>query len=259
MNPFFFGSSDRQLYGIYTPPRVRGRRATGVVLCYPFGMEYMRAHRAFRQLATLLNREGHHVLRFDYYGTGDSAGEGEDGSVEQWTDDVMAAVDELRDTASLEQVSLVGLRFGGLLAGRVATRRRDLDRVVLWDPIVRGTEYVAEMMEQSLAERAPAHAAAAGPVTGTVGLVGFPVTETLRSGIAGEDLTRLQGWSAREHLLVVSSEQPGFDALREAWKAGGVSGRYRLVPSQGNWSEGDRFGSALIPQAIIQDIVNCLG
>jgi uncharacterized protein len=255
VNPFFFGSSDRALYGVYTPPKVRGRRQTGVVLCYPFGMEYMRAHRAFRQLSTLLNREGHHVLRFDYYGTGDSAGDGVDGSLEQWTGDVESAVDELRDTTSLEQVSVVGLRLGGLLAARASTRRRDLDRVVLWDPIVDGAGYVREMMDQAV----PSAVGAADPGSReTVGVTGFPLTERLRAEIGGEDLTRLEGWSARETLLVVSGERPEYTALKDSWKARGVRGRYRLVPSEGNWAEGDRFGSALIPQAIIQDIVNSL-
>lgn len=256
MNPFFFGSSDRALYGVYTPPKVRGRRQTGVVLSYPFGMEYMRAHRAFRQLSTLLNREGHHVLRFDYYGTGDSSGDGEDGSLVQWARDVDAAVDELRDTASLEQVSLVGLRLGGLLAAHASTRRKDLDRVVLWDPIVDGAGYVREMLEQALPAGVGGGPAPAG---GTVGVTGYPLTMRLQEEIAAEDLTRLEGWSARETLLVVSGERPEYTALRDAWKASGVRGRYRWVPSEGNWAEGDRFGSALIPQAIIQDIVNSLG
>ena len=86
------------------------------------------------------------MLRFDYFGTGDSAGAGEEGSVEQWSRDVDTAIDELRDTTSLDRVSLVGLRFGGLLAADVAARRKDLDRVVLWDPIVRGEQYVREML-----------------------------------------------------------------------------------------------------------------
>ena len=259
MNPFYFGVSERALYGVYTPPRTRGRVQSGVVLCPPFGMEYMRSHRAFRQLTSLLNREGHHVLRFDYYGTGDSGGDGEDGSVEQWSRDVETAVDELRDTTSLERVSLVGLRFGGLLAGRIAARRNDLNRVVLWDPIVRGEQYVREMLQsEGLVSGNGAGGVSPVGVHGTVGIAGFPLTEGLRSEMAELDLTTLDSSAARELVLVVSGEQPEYLALRDAWKAAGVRGRYRLVPSEGNWAEGDKFGSALIPQAIIQDVVTCL-
>ena len=82
MNPFFFGSSERPLYGVHHPPRERGPRESGVVLCYPMGQEYMRSHRAFRQLANLLTRKGHHVFRFDYFATGDSSGASGEGTFE---------------------------------------------------------------------------------------------------------------------------------------------------------------------------------
>ena len=138
MNPFFFGSRERALYGVYHPPRVQGGGRgpvgrEGVVLCYPFGVEYMRAHRAFRQLTTLLTRQGLHVLRFDYHGTGDSMGEGSEADLVGWTGDVATAIQELRDTAGLARVGLIGLRLGGALAARAAVGRDDVDRLVLWD------------------------------------------------------------------------------------------------------------------------------
>ena len=94
MQPFYFGSAERSLFGLYTPSRGRSHRDLGALLCYPMGAEYMRAHRAFRQLGTLLNRQGFHVLRFDYFGTGDSAGEGTEATVEQWLEDVDAEDEE---------------------------------------------------------------------------------------------------------------------------------------------------------------------
>src|SRR5918992_3821916 len=112
MNPFFFGSSQQPLYGVYHPPKARVPRRIGVVLCYPLWQEYMRAHRAFRQLAILLAKAGFPVLRFDYFGTGDSGGDSESGDVAQWTADVCTAIDELKDTAGVRSVSLVGLRVG---------------------------------------------------------------------------------------------------------------------------------------------------
>ena len=81
MNPFYFGDSSRRLFGIYHPPKGQSPRSHGIVLCCPFGQEYMRSHRAFRQLANLLSRRGFHVFRFDYHGTGDSDGESTEASV----------------------------------------------------------------------------------------------------------------------------------------------------------------------------------
>ena len=67
-----------------------------MVLCYPWGSEYIHAHRALRQLATRLSMAGFHTLRFDYFGTGDSAGEMEDADLGVWEDDIETAIEELK-------------------------------------------------------------------------------------------------------------------------------------------------------------------
>ena len=135
MNPLFFGSSDGPLYGVYHAPKSRTGRRTGVVLCYPFGQEYMRAHRAFRQVALLLAKSGFHVFRFDYRGTGDSSGDGEDFTLAGAVDDTVQAIEELQDMADVESVALVGLRLGGLTAARVAEAHENVTHLVLWDAI----------------------------------------------------------------------------------------------------------------------------
>ena len=147
MNPFFFGNSQAATVRCLPSSQsadVRGPPA--VVLCYPLWQEYMRAHRAFRQLAMLLSKAGFSVLRFDYFGTGDSAGESDAGDVSRWTHDISTAIDELKDTAGVSKVSLVGLRVGASLAAAVAAERKDLDRIVLWDPVVGGKAYVEKMV-----------------------------------------------------------------------------------------------------------------
>ena len=53
MTPMYFGSSTSPLYGVYHAPMGHDRNQ-GVLLCYPFGQQYMRAHRAFRQMTTQL-------------------------------------------------------------------------------------------------------------------------------------------------------------------------------------------------------------
>src|SRR5436309_10085286 len=123
MRPYFFGGSERQLFGVYYEPRAPAV-AHGVVLCYPMGHEYVNALRGYRQLAMQLARAGLHVLRFDYSGSGDSAGEGELTEVSQWMADIEVAIAELTDSHGLGSVSLAGLRLGGTLATLVASARR---------------------------------------------------------------------------------------------------------------------------------------
>ena len=116
MNPVFFGTSREPLFGVYHPPQTASTVTQGVILCAPVGVEYMRTHRALQKLGVQLAKAGVHVFRFDYFGTGDSAGGGEAGTPERWADDVVAAAEELRDTARITAVSLVGLRIGAVLA-----------------------------------------------------------------------------------------------------------------------------------------------
>ena len=94
MKPVYFGKTGKQLFGVYHEPQARRAVDAAVLLCYPLVQEYMRTHWALRKLAGLLAREGHHVLRFDYTGTGDSTGDVETGSVTQWCADIrLAAAD----------------------------------------------------------------------------------------------------------------------------------------------------------------------
>ena len=254
MNPFFFGNSKEPLYGVYHPPRAQTSRPTAVVLCYPLWQEYMRAHRAFRQLAILLSKAGFSVLRFDYFGTGDSAGESDAGEVSRWTRDISTAIDELKDTAGVSRVSLVGLRVGASLAAAVAAERKDLDRVILWDPVVVGKAYVEKMVVTELGDGA----AVRNGALGTIGIKGFPLTSRMREGLQGIDLQQLSAPASGRMIMTVSEERPEFVAFRDALAGRRIAMTYRHIPSAGNWDEIDRWGSALLPQSIIQGIVACL-
>jgi len=95
MNPLFFGTGARRLFGVYAPGSAGTLTARAAVICYPWGPEYLRAHRSMKHLSTRLARSGLHVLRFDYFGTGDSAGEMTEGDLRGWEDDVETAIDEV--------------------------------------------------------------------------------------------------------------------------------------------------------------------
>lgn len=256
MNPFYFGDRERALYGTYHPPRTRTGGREGAVLCGPFGVEYMRSHRAFRQLTTLLTRGGYHVLRFDYGGTGDSAGEGEAQTLAAWTADVATAIEELKDTAGLDRVTLVGLRLGAALALQAAVANPEVVRLVLWDPVADGERWLAEILPDGV--EATARVLSAPGSRGVVGVGGFPLPRALF-----EEVRRLRPDGAGVPQgtpvdLVVSRPDPMYEALERRLAASGVAVTHHVVPSEGNWAEGDAFGSALLPQGIIQEIVDLL-
>lgn len=254
MKPLFFGATEAPLYGVHHPPRTEAPTARAVLACYPvLGAEYMRAHRAFRQLVSLLTRGGAHVLRFDYAGTGDSAGESEQASLARWQEDIGAAVGELRELSDARTVTIVGLRLGGTLAALAGGRHPDVERIVLWDPIVDGAAHAAALEATHAAEQRGRGGPAAG--ADVIGVHGFPVTAAQRAELRTLDLRQ---WAPARPVpvdLVVSSEQPAWTALAAHLRGLPGGGRYVLSPSAGNWDESDAFGSALIPQQIIGDVV----
>lgn len=146
MNPLYLGTRERRLFAVYEPPALKDRRTRAAVLCYPWGEEYVYAHRTMRQLAVKLSASGFHTLRFDYFGTGDSGGEESDADPSAAEVDVESAIEGLQDIVGVARVALIGLRLGATLAARAAMRRKEsVEALVLWDPVV-PTEETARTM-----------------------------------------------------------------------------------------------------------------
>ncbi len=134
MNLLSLGTAQRRLFAIHEAAAPT-QRAAAAVLCQPLGSEYTYAHRSMRQLAARLARSGIHTLRFDYYGTGDSAGTDSEMDLAGCETDVESAMEALADIAGTTRVTLIGLRAGADIAARVAARRgADVEALVLWDP-----------------------------------------------------------------------------------------------------------------------------
>lgn len=154
--PIIFGRVDAQLFGWYHAP-AKPTKTGGVVLCNPFGYEAMCLHRVYRTLAERLAAAGIPALRFDYHGTGDSAGSDHDpGRVAAWTSSVGTAIEELRRRAGVGDVSLFGIRFGATMAYLTALERHDVASLVMWSPYLTGRAFLREMrmMQTAGAEQA---------------------------------------------------------------------------------------------------------
>jgi dienelactone hydrolase len=139
----WIGPAERPLMSWLTAP-VDETGTTGVVLASPVGYEYWSAHRTLRTLAERLAEIGHLALRFDYDGTGDSAGDQWDPSrVEAWQTGIDVASQALRGWG-VTRLVVIGLRLGGTFAllGGAAV---DADAVIAWAPVVRGRRYVSEL------------------------------------------------------------------------------------------------------------------
>jgi len=251
---FFFGRAESPLFGVYHAPLSAADRDLGIVVCAPLGREYTKTHRALRQLALRLARQGFHVLRFDYRGCGDSLGEPVDGDLARWSEDVGLAAEELKDRAGLAKVCLVGLRLGGTLALLSARERRDVEALVLWEPVIDGPRHLEELKASNKkweADRGlPPEDA---PQDAVVGILGFPMGRSLRDG-----LERLE-WAvdrrpARRMLLLREIPDPADAVLSELSKRHGASLQVKTTPVERFWEAEETGTRMFVPAASLQAV-----
>ena len=255
MGLFFFGPSDRQLFGLYEP--AAGRSVRGAVLCNPWGQEYLRAHQSLRVLGRLLAREGFHVLRFDWYGTGDSGGSALDGGEpEAWLADLELAIDELKMMAEIDRVALVGLRLGATTATMAARARRDIERLVLWDPIADGESYLKEVATpEGNPLRPKAYRELEEAAGGEVYAVhGFPMTPGMRTGITSVTVDRFAAPLPRTLLVSTVPDSERYAGLRCRLTEQGVDLTDRVMEGPIAWVEEGDFGTSGMPVAALREI-----
>lgn len=247
----YMGATDRQLFYRFHAPQGAQARPFGLVLCPPFGREYIFAHRSFRQWAVRLSRAGFPVLRFDYFGSGDSAGSDDEGSVEQWLDDISTAVSTFGKVTAGARVCLAGLRVGASLATLHATRHQDVAGLILWDPVVNGDRYVDTLISAHERWRRLQlwRTAPPPPADGTREIVGFLLSPRLEVGLRAIELGKLSRAPAARALLMSSSPQPDPDAFGDRLAALGMTVERQHVLWPEFWSEAPDLGDVLMPPA----------
>ncbi len=212
MIPIQCGTANHTILALHDPP-VSGGEKSGIVICYPWTSEYFFCYGALRFLARRLSQSGHHVIRFDYYGCGDSGGVFTDGSVECWTHDAATVTDELQALSGMRTVTVLGVRAGALIASRLAAERSDVDRIVLWDPIVDPAAYLGEAVRRSreagtvIPEGWPV-----GDNDVTVELDGFSFTQAMGRSTLNNAID-VGSWRSLQSGLVIASALPP-DSMR---------------------------------------------
>ena len=251
MTPFYFGTERQRLFGVYEPAALTGkaRGKHAAVICPPWGNEHIFAHRAMRRLSVRLSGAGIHTLRFDFLGTGDSAGEMVDADLAGWEADIALAMDELRDIVGLARITLIGLRLGATLAARVAASRpKDVDSLVLWDPILSGPHYLASLGVAN----APAASAAPSEICG------IPLSARMRRDFLALDLTPpFAPAGVRALILVTDRSADGMAAAKLLGGKGERSDAIEFMTAVRPWIE-DADNEGAVPVGVIQRIAGWL-
>ncbi len=246
--PMWFGPSERPLWAWLHVPDAGCAHA--IVLCPPFGYEAWCSYQTYRALADRLVANGVGALRLDYDGTGSSAGHYTDPDrVAAWVGSVKLAIAELH-RRGIARVSVIGLRFGAMLAALAATE--GVDTLVLWDPVLAGKRYAREL-------KAFAHAGGTSdPDAPDDGLLG--VTGTIYTTDTVAEIAKLEAPvpAVRRVILLARDDRPLGAAYADRCTAAGIVVAQHAVAGMAALLETDNENAA-IPDAALALIVAELG
>ena len=150
--PNWLGPPSRGLYSALH--HATSPASIGVVLVPPLLHEQPRSRRFVAEVASQLAESGLPCLRFDFHGTGDSPGRGDEVDFASMAGDLKVATAALRSHTGVEQVVLLAWRGAALLAQPWLQQGRQGDRVVLWEPIMDGASWLRDLQRSDAHERA---------------------------------------------------------------------------------------------------------
>jgi pimeloyl-ACP methyl ester carboxylesterase len=255
--PFYFGSQGRELFGCFhEPSKGVGVQKFAVLICQPVGHEYVNSHRALRQLAARLAEAGFPVLRFDYSGCGDSYGEAEQSSINQWMEDISAAVVQLRALTGIFRVCVIGLRLGGTLAALTGSQCRDFDNLVLWEPVVNGRGYLKELhslQREMLRFRPKPKPPKKSPAYTEI--LGFPFSRLLHAQLEKLDLATIAERPAERVLIVRNTPGNHEGGLNDQLIQTQARVEHRTMQAPQIWLP-TPDGSLLVPAQVLQSVVS---
>jgi pimeloyl-ACP methyl ester carboxylesterase len=221
--PLHFGPIDQPLFGWLHPPRPSVRATTGLVLCNPFGYETISTHRTYRHCAEKAAQAGIPALRFDYHGTGDSAGTDSDAQrLGAWLTGIGHAVATLRQLSDVQRVCLFGVRLGATIAALAAQELPEVCALIAVNPVVNGRGYLRELRMLATAGQRPRSRPEAGSVPGPSEVAGFAISEETQADLLTLDLLHLGRLPLRHVLLIERLDLPVDDSLPRHFSGLGI-------------------------------------
>ena len=272
MTPLLFGSPSRPLYGVLHLPTGRTSETAlthAVLLCAPFGQEAIRIHRLWRVLSEQLSRRGMAVFRFDHFGTGDSCGDEQHITWEGWQQDMITAHRELLSHTAASHITWLAPRLGATLSLETSSRYQHmlsgLKKLILWDPVVNGPDYLRSLRDAHLDALEAAysfpdpnwrHQALLQPQLFTQEALGFALPQKFRQAIA--QLTPQQLKPSRQLKTSFFGSDPQQHASIRQWLTDHQYPETSLEPAgkeSFEWTQNSVLNQALVPAQALQTLL----
>jgi pimeloyl-ACP methyl ester carboxylesterase len=188
------------------------------------------------------------VLRFDWRGTGDSTGTLGEMRVADWLSDVAAVIAEGRDITGAGRVNLVGVRAGALFLCAALQGGPGVGKVVLWDPVPSGADYVGQLrriQDRMLGRNRYMSRADRRLAAQEVG--GQRMSVELRRDVEALDAGMYSELRAGKCTAIVTDEASAFE---------GTACERRLIRFNCNWETDSE--DIMLPQPVLSGVRACL-
>lgn len=140
----FIEHQGRKLFYLLLEPTAVTAHSS-ILFLPPFAEEMNKSRAIAASQARELAAVGNRVMLLDLTGCGDAGGDFLDASWQIWLQDAMFAADTLVAMGS-GPLHLWGLRLGALLACELSRTRSDIQKLVLWQPVLNGEQQIDQFL-----------------------------------------------------------------------------------------------------------------
>ena len=211
-NVHFIKSKDNDLFCIESK-NIDQVPSNIIIFCHAFAEEKLWSHRVVVNFCRKLAIGGNHVIRFDFYGHGDSHGDFSNSTIDSMKDNLGDIVKYAKNIYDQDtKVGIVGLRLGANIVIEYVEENKDIDWVVLWEPIVDGKKYIKELLRINMATQLAVHKKVVRDsrelIKGlerneTVNIDGYELTHILYKQIAEINLLKEKKYNSRVLLVFI--------------------------------------------------------
>ncbi|NRA69610.1 MAG: hydrolase 2, exosortase A system-associated [Gammaproteobacteria bacterium] len=150
---YFLGTSHGDLLITEFSPDSLNDRLLNLIVVPPFCEEMNKSRKMIADFSRLAAKNNITVSVIDLFGTGDSAGELAEATWEIWQDNLVAMVNQLKDSMPEIPIAMLGIRTGALLAlDCCITNKMSLpNSLMMWQPVLNGQQFINQFMRLRLA------------------------------------------------------------------------------------------------------------
>jgi amino acid adenylation domain-containing protein len=257
---FFFGPDERRLFGMRHQRSASVVAASPTLLCVaPLLQEGIMSQRALWTLCEAVANQHGTALRFDWFGTGDSAGDTMDVGLDGMQRDLQLAAGLVKPGALTP--GALALRSACLPVLLAAFASAAPVNLVLWDPVVRGGPLVERWRRQHQEQRKDVgRYIRRTPVTADDELLGFDVAPGFLKALSELDF-RGRPLPAGSRIHVVAWEvDADVQAFIDAQESAGVVVQFTRLTTDDRppWDDPMQFENQALPRRSVVQLAKLL-